>query len=154
MRLALAAALCLAAGCAGPGVIKAYPGAERGSDEVGTIVTAMRHGEFSITDNQITGVDGMRFEKPGYTAQVLPGARRVGLQGTLRADKILVQRCSFELNVEPACTYRPIIPAYPRPAGLKEVEKPWRSTRAMTVIAECADTSYAVELPLECSGGP
>ena len=112
MRLALAAALCLAAGCTGPGVIKAYPGATRGADEIGTIVTIMREGEFTITDNRITAVDGVSFGKGGHTVEVLPGAHRIGIQGLLRSRmQPRIQHCAFDLNVEPGCTYRPVIPA-------------------------------------------
>ena len=155
MRFALAAALCLAAGCTSPGVIKAYPGATRGADEIGTIVTIMREGEFTITDNRITAVDGVSYDKGGHTVDVLPGAHRIGVQGLLRSRmQLRVQHCAFDLNVEPGCTYRPVIPAYPRSAYDLKPDADWKLTRAMTVIAECADTSYALQVPIDCSARP
>jgi len=155
LRLAAAAALCLAAGCAGPGVIKAYPGPDRGSDEIGVINTTLREQEYLIVDNQITSVDDLRFEK-AYKVQVLPGARRVGVQGMLRAGRVSprIQYCSFELNVEPGCSYEPQIPAYPRSAYDQPPGTAWRLTRPMTVVAECADTSYAVQVLIDCSATP
>ena len=83
MRVAVAAVLCVAAGCTGPGEIKAYK--DRGDSEVATLVTAWREGEYSATDNVITVVDGVRYEKGGYTAHVLPGVRRFTVAGTLRS---------------------------------------------------------------------
>jgi hypothetical protein len=155
LRLALGAALCLAAGCTGPGVIKAYPGDTRGADEIGTIVTIMREGEFTVTDNRITAVDGVSYEKGGHTANVLPGVRRIGIQGLLRSRmQPRTQHCAFDLNVEPGCTYRPMIPAYPRSAYDLKPDEEWKLTRAMTVVAECSDTSYALQVPLDCSARP
>lgn len=155
MRLLAAAALCLAAGCTGPGVIKAYPGAARSADELGTIVTGLREGEFSSTDNRINAVDAVALEKPGHTVHVLPGARRVGIQGTLRTRmQPRVQHCAFELNVQPGCTYWPMIPAYPRSAYDQPPGSEWRLTRPMTVVAECSDTSYAVQVPIDCKSSP
>ena len=155
MRRALAAALCLAAGCSGPGAIKAYPGASRSSDEIATVVTAWRDGEFSSTDNVITMVDGVRYEKGGYEANVLAGAHRIGVQGTLRSRmQPRVQHCAFDLNVEPRCTYRPVIPAYPRSAYEVKPGADWKVTRPMTVVAECADTTYAIEVSVDCSANP
>lgn len=155
MRLALAAALCLAAGCTSPGVIKAYPGSARGADEIATIVTIMREGEFTITDNRIMAVDGVSFEKGGHTVEVLPGTRRIAIQGLLRSRmQPRVQHCAFDLNVEPGCTYRPVIPAYPRSAYDLKPDADWKLTRAMTVIAECADTSFAQQVPIDCSARP
>jgi hypothetical protein len=153
LRLAAAAALCLAAGCAGPGVTRGYPGAERGSDEVGVIVTMLREQEYLVIDNQLTSVDDLRFDKAAYKVQVLPGIRRIGAQGTLRAGRVSprVQYCSFELNVEAGCSYEPQIPAYPRSAYDQPPGTEWRLTRPMTVVAECADTSFAVQVPIDCS---
>jgi len=150
LRLALAAALCFAAGCTGPGVITAYQGS---AQETGTIVTAMRDDTFRQTDNQITAVDDTRYEKGGYTAYVQAGTRRIGLQGTLRGvgQQLRIQHCSFDLNIEGGCTYRPEIPAYPRSALDQPATAKWRLTRGMTVVAECGDTSYALVVPLECS---
>ena len=150
MRLALAAVLTLAAGCAGPGVITAYQGSV---EETGTIVTAAREEAFKQTDNQITAVDGTRYEKGGYTAYVQAGSRRIGVQGTLRGvgKQLRIQHCSFDLNIEGGCTYRPAIPAYPRSALDQPATAEWRLTRSMTVFAQCADTSYALQVPLECS---
>ena len=155
MRLAAAAVLCLAAGCAAPGVIKAYPDGQRGGDELAVIETNLREQEYTITDNRITMVDGVRYEKGGYTAHVLPGAHRVGILGTLRSRmQPRVQHCAFELNVVPACTYRPMIPAYPRSAYDLKPDAEWKLTRTMTVLAECPDTSYAVQVPIDCSARP
>lgn len=153
MRLAAAAALCLAAGCAGPGVIKGYPGASRGSDEIGVIVTSLREQEYLLVDNQVTSVDDSRFDKAAYKVQVLPGVRRIGVQGTLRAGRVSprVQYCSFDLTVEPGCSYEPQIPAYPRSAYDQPPGTQWRLTRPLTVVAQCADTAYAVQVPIDCS---
>jgi hypothetical protein len=135
--------------------MNAYPGPARGADELATIVTGLRDGEFSITDNRITAVDGDRFEKGGYTAHVLPGARRVGIQGMLRSRmQPRVQHCAFDLNVEAGCTYRPMVPAYPRSAYDLKPGAEWQLTRSMTVVAECGDTSYAVQVPIDCSARP
>lgn len=153
MRAAVAAALCLAAGCAGPGEIKAYK--DRGDSEVAAVVTAWRDGEYSATDNVITVVDGVRYEKGGYTAYVLPGVHRIAVQGTLRSRmKPRVQHCAFELNVEGRCTYRPMIPAYPRDAYDLKPGAEWSVSRTMTVVAECADTSYALQVPIDCKSNP
>ena len=150
MRLALAAALCLAAGCTGPGVIKAYQGS---AEETGIIVTSMRDDTFRQTDNRITSVDGTRYEEGGYTAYVQAGSRRIGVQGTLRGvgRQLRVQHCSFDLNIEGGCTYQPSIPAYPRSALEQPATAEWRLTRSMTVVAECSNTSYALMVPLECT---
>jgi hypothetical protein len=156
LRVVAAAALCVAAGCAGPGVIKAYPGPDRGSSEVGVIATTLTEQEFQLTDNVIASVDGARIERTAYNVQVLAGAHRIGVQGTLRAGRMKprIQYCSFDLNVEGGCTYRPAIPAYPRSAYDQPPDAEWRSTRPMTVVAECSDTSYAIQLPLDCSSNP
>jgi hypothetical protein len=156
LRLAIAAVLCLAAGCSGPGVIKAYPGAERGSGEVGVIVTTVREQEYLFVDNQIKSVDDMRFEKSAYKALVLPGVHRIGVQGTLRAGRVSprVQYCTFDLNVEAGCSYEPQIPAYPRSAYDQPPNTEWRLTRPLAVVAECADTAYAVSVPIDCSARP
>lgn len=148
--------LCVAAGCAGPGVIKAYPGPDRGSDETGAVVTSITDQEFQLTDNVIASVDGTRFGKTAYTVQVLQGAHRIGVQGTLRAGRMKprIQYCSFDLNVEGGCTYRPGIPAYPRSAYDQPPDSEWRLNRPMTVVAECADTSYAIQVPVDCASHP
>lgn len=154
MRLAAAAAFCLAAGCAGPGAIKAYQGSQ-GSDRVGTVVTSVIQQEYTQTDNQISMVDGVRYEKAAYTAEVLGGAHRFGVKGTLRSRmQPRVQYCAFELNVEPACTYRPMIPAYPRSAYDLKPGADWSTTRTMQVLVECSDTSYALQVPIDCSARP
>jgi len=156
VRLVAAALLVLAAGCAPPGTIKAYPGPDRSSHELGVLETSLRSDTFTITDNEITSVDGMRLGKRGYLAQVLPGARWIGLQGTLRVSKqVRVQHCVFELNVDPGCIYRPAVPAYPRDALDQPADAEWRVSRAMTVQAECTEKlSYAVQVPIECSSRP
>lgn len=154
MRLAAAAALCLAAGCSGPGVIKAYQG-DHSSDELATIHTGTIEHEYSLTDNRISMVDGVRYDKAVYTAEVLAGVRRIGVQGTLRTRMApRVQYCTFELNVEPRCTYRPQVPAYPRSAYDLKPAADWQLTRGMTVVAECADTSYALQVPIDCKSSP
>jgi len=154
LRLAAAAALCLAAGCAGPGVIKAYQGSH-GSDEIATIVTGIIEQEFTQTDNRISVVDGVRYEKAVYTAEVLAGERRFGVQGTLRSRmQPRVQHCTFQLNVEPRCNYKPQIPPYPRSAYDLKPGADWKLMRSMTVVAECADTSYAVQVPIDCASSP
>ncbi|HUQ24202.1 MAG TPA: hypothetical protein VM140_00930 [Burkholderiales bacterium] len=154
MRLA-AAALALLAGCAPPGTIKGYEGPTRSSNEVGTLQTDMRNDTFVLTNNEITAVDGVRYEKRGYAAQLLPGVHRIGVQGTLRVSRqVRVQYCSFDLNVDAGCSYRPSIPSYPRDALDQPAEAEWRVTRVMTVIAECSDTSYALQLPIDCSARP
>lgn len=155
MRLALAVVLGLAAGCSGPGVIKGYPGSGRGTDEVAILETGVRTQEYTVIDNQITAVDDMRFAKAAYAAEMLPGARRIGIQGTLRSRmQPRVQHCVFDLNVEARCTYKPLIPAYPRSAYDQPPGGDWKVSRTMTVVAECADTSYAVEVPIDCSARP
>ncbi|OAI50640.1 hypothetical protein AYO46_09730 [Betaproteobacteria bacterium SCGC AG-212-J23] len=156
MRLAIAAALCLAAGCSGPGVIKAYPGGDRGADEIGTVVTTSRDDTYTITDNRITSVDEVRYEKGGYTAQVLPGPHRFGVQGTVRAGRpqLRTQYCTFEVNVESGCAYQPAIPAYPRSALEQKADVEWHLTRPMTVVAECSDTSYALQVLIDCTSRP
>jgi len=154
VRLAAAALLALAAGCTPPGTIKAYPGSH-GSDEIGTVVTGIVAHEFSQTDNQIVMVDGARYEKGGYEAQMLPGVRRIGVVGTLRTRmKPRLQHCAFELDVMPGCAYWPSIPAYPRSAYDLPPDADWRLTRTMTVVAECADTSYAIQVPIDCKSNP
>ena len=156
MRIVVVAALCLAAGCAGPGVFKAYPGPNRGSDEVGSVVTTLNDQEYQLTDNVIASVDGMPAGKTAYAAQVLAGAHRIGVQGTLRAGRMKprVQYCSFDLNVEGGCTYRPGIPAYPRSAYDQPPDSEWRLNRPMTVVAECPDTSYAIQVAVDCASHP
>jgi len=154
LRALAAAALCVAAGCAGPGVIKAYQG-DHSSDDVATIVTSIIEHEYSYTDNRITMVDGVVYEKAVYTAEVLTGVHRIGVQGTLRTRmQPRVQYCTFELNVEPRCTYRPAIPAYPRSAYDLKPGADWKVNRAMNVVVECSDTSYAVQVPIDCSARP
>ncbi|MEA3192358.1 MAG: hypothetical protein QOD26_691 [Betaproteobacteria bacterium] len=155
MRLAVAAVLALLAGCAPPGTIKAYEGSARSSDEVGTVLTEMLSDTFIITNNEIVAVDGVRYEKGGYRAELLPGVHRIGLTGTLRVSRqVRVQHCTFDLNADAGCTYRPSIPSYPRDALDQPADAQWRVTRVMTVIAECRDTSYALQLPIDCSGRP
>jgi hypothetical protein len=154
LRRVVVAVLCLAGGCAGPGVIKAYQG-NPGSDRLGTVVTSIIQQEYTQTDNQIRMVDGVRYEKAAYTAEVPAGEHRFGVQGTLRSRmQPRVQHCTFALNVEPACTYRPMIPAYPRSAYDLKPGAEWSLTRTMTVVVECADTSYAVLVPIDCSARP
>ena len=154
-RAAAAAALCAAAGCTALGVIKAYPGSDRGKDEIGIVATALREETFSVTDNRITTIDGVRYGKGDYEAHMLPGAHRIGVEGTLRVSRqVRVQHCIFDLNVEPGCTYRPTIPAYPRAQLDLPADSEWRVTRPVTVVAECSDATYAVQLPLDCSSNP
>ena len=155
MRLAAPAALCLAAGCTAFGVFKAYPGGDRGRDEIAVVSTALREDTFSVTDNRITAVDSARDEKGAYDAHMLPGAHRIGLQGTLRVSRqVRVQYCAFDLNVEPGCTYRPNVPGYPRAQLDQPADAEWRATRAMIVQAECSDTSYALQVSLDCASRP
>jgi hypothetical protein len=155
VRLAAAVLLAAAAGCAPPGTIKAYPGPDRSSDELAVVLTDMRNEEFSITDNEITSVDGVRYEKRGYTAQMLPGVHRIGVQGLLRTRmKPRLQYCSFDLNVDARCTCRPQIPAYPRSAYDLKPGEEWSLTRTMTVIAECTDTTFAIQVPIDCRSSP
>lgn len=155
MRLAVAAALCVAAGCTGLGVFKAYPGSDRGRDEIAVVSTTLREETFSITDNRITAVDSARDEKGAYDAHMLPGAHRVGLQGTLRVSRqVRVQYCAFDLNAEPGCTYRPTVPGYPRAQLDQPADAEWRVTRSMTVVAECSDTTFAVQVSLDCASRP
>lgn len=154
--LAAAALLALAAGCAPPGTIKAYPGPDRSGAELGAVLTDLRSDTFTVTDNEITSVDGVRFEKRGYAVQMLPGGHWIGLQGTLRVSRqVRVQQCAFELNVDAGCVYRPAVPAYPRDALDQPADAEWRVTRPMTVVAECSENmSYALQVPLECSSKP
>jgi hypothetical protein len=72
VRRAAAALLALAAGCAPPGAIKAYPGPDRSANELAAVETFMRSETFSLTDNEIIAVDDVRFEKRGYFAYMLP----------------------------------------------------------------------------------
>ena len=154
MRLAVAALLALAAGCAPPGTIRAYQGSHD-SDEIATVVTNLIEHEFSQTDNRIVMVDGVRYDKAVYTADMLAGVRRIGVQGTLRTRmKPRLQYCSFELDVEGRCTYRPLIPAYPRSAYDLKPGEEWNLTRTMTVLAECSDTSFAIQVPIDCKSNP
>jgi hypothetical protein len=135
-------------------VIKAYQG-NPSADEIATVVTSVIEQEYTLTDNRIAIVDGVRYEKAVYTADVLAGAHRIGVQGTLRSRmQPRVQHCAFELNVEPRCTYRPIIPPYPRSAYDLKPGEDWSLTRSMTVVAQCADTSYAVQVPIDCKSSP
>lgn len=154
MRLLAAAVLALIAGCVPPGTIKAYPG-DRSSDELAVVLTDMRNDTFSFTDNEITAVDGVRYEKRGYAAQMLPGTHRIALQGTLRVSRqVRIQYCVFDLNVDAGCAYRPTIPSYPRDALDQPADAEWRVTRAMTVLAECSDASHALQVPIDCSARP
>jgi len=155
MRLAAAALLALAAGCAPPGTIKAYPGPDRSSEELGAVETILRSDTFNVTDNEIVSVDGVPFKKRGYLAQMLPGTRRIGVVGTLRTRmKPRLQHCTFEIDVVPGCAYRPSIPAYPRSAYDLAPDEDWQLTRAMTVVAECSDTSFAIQVPIDCASKP
>ena len=156
MRLAVAALLVLAAGCAPPGAIKAYPGPDRAASELAAVETFMRSETFSMTDNEITAVDGVRFEKRGYFATMLPGPHSIGLQGTLRVSRqVRVQHCVFDLNVDAGCIYRPAVPAYPRDALDQPADAEWRVTRPMTVVAECSEgMSSAIQVPIGCASRP
>lgn len=157
MRRALAAsALCVvAAGCAELSAIQAYPGSARGKGEVGIVETDRRADDFVIVDNRIVAVDSVRYEKGGYEARMLPGVHRIGLQGALLVSpQARVQYCAFDLNVLPGCTYRPTIPAYPRARLAEAPDAEWRVTRVITVLGECTDTSYAVQVPMDCSSRP
>lgn len=155
MRLVAAAVLCLAAGCASPGSIKGYEGPELGDDALAIVETTFRSEAFGITDNVITTIDGVRYERGGYVARVLPGQRWVGVQGTLRAaGQPRVQHCAFDLNADPGCTYRPAVPSYPRPQLPQPAGADWRLSRPMTMVVECGDTTYAFQVPVECSAKP
>jgi hypothetical protein len=156
LRRSLAAAvLCAVAGCADLGAIKAYPGGSRGKAEIGIIETSARSEHFFVVEDRITAVDGMRYEKGGYEAHMLPGAHRIGLQSTLRTNpQMRVQYCSFGLQVQAGCSYRPTIPSYPRVQLGAPADAEWRLTRAMTVLSQCADTSFAFDVPIDCSSQP
>jgi hypothetical protein len=156
VRLAAAALLAFAAGCTPISAIKAYPGPDRSGDELGVVETDMRNETFSVTDNEITMVDGTRYEKRAYSAYMLPGQHSVGLRGTLRVSRqVRVQHCVFDLNVDAGCTYRPAVPGYPRDMLDEPADAEWRLTRAMTVLAECSgNMSYALQLPIDCSARP
>jgi hypothetical protein len=156
VRLAAAALLALAAGCAPPGAIKAYPGPDRSANELAAVETFMRSETFSLTDNEITAVDGVRFEKRGYFATMLPGPHSIGLRGTLRVSRqVRVQHCVFDLNVDAGCIYRPAVPAYPRDALDQPADAEWRVTRAMTVVVECSEgMSSAIQVPIDCTSRP
>jgi hypothetical protein len=65
-----------------------------------------------------------------------------------------VQHCSFDLDVVPGCTYRPSIPAYPRSAYDLPPDADWHLTRTMTVVAECSDTQFAIQVPIDCAAKP
>jgi hypothetical protein len=65
-----------------------------------------------------------------------------------------LQHCTFEIDVVPGCTYRPSIPAYPRSAYDLAPDEDWQLTRAMTVVAECSDTSFAIQVPIDCASKP
>jgi hypothetical protein len=154
VRLAVAALLAMAAGCAPPGTIKAYQGSHD-SDQIASVVTGIIEHEFSQTDNRIVVVDGVRYDNAVYTADMLAGVHKIGVQGTLRTRmKPRLQHCSFELNVEGRCTYRPQIPAYPRSAYDLKPGDDWSLTRTMTVLAECSDTSFAIQVPIDCRSRP
>jgi hypothetical protein len=155
VRLAAAALLALAAGCTPLGTIKAYPGPSRAAAELGAVVTEMRSDTFTITDNEITTVDGMPLKR-GYVAQMLPGVHWIGMQGTLRASRqVRVQQCAFDLNVDAGCIYRPTVPAYPRDALERPADAQWQVTRPMTIVVTCSESlTYAVQVPLECSSRP
>jgi len=156
VRLAAAALLALAAGCTPPGAIKAYPGPDRSGAELGVVETDMRNETFSITDNEITMVDGTRYEKRAYSAYMLPGPHSIGLQGTLRVSRqVRVQYCVFSLNADAGCTYRPAVPGYPRDALDRPADAEWRVTRSMTVIFECSENlSSAIQVPIDCASRP
>ena len=156
MRLAAAVLLVLAAGCAPPGAIKAYPGPDRSANELAAVETVMRSETFSMTDNEITAVDGVRFGKSGYFAYMLPGSHAIGLQGTLRVSRqVRVQHCVFNLNVDAGCIYRPAVPGYPRDALEQSANAEWRVTRPMTVVAECSEgMSSAIQVPIDCASRP
>ena len=154
MRLAAAALLAMTAGCAPPGTIKAYQGSHD-SDQIASVVTNIIEHEFSQTDNRIVMVDGVRYDNAVYTADMLAGVHKIGVRGTLRTRmKPRLQHCSFELNVEGRCTYRPQIPAYPRSAYDLKPGDDWSLTRTMTVLAECSDTSFAIQVPIDCKSSP
>jgi hypothetical protein len=145
LRLALPLALVLLAGCASP---------EPGADHA-VLETRLVNDTFSVTDNEIVAVDGKRFERGRHTALLRPGARWVSTHGTLRVSKqVREQHCAFELNALPGCTYRPALPAYPRPLLDQPADAQWRLSRPMTVVAQCPDTSFALQLPIECSARP
>jgi hypothetical protein len=156
VRRAAAALLALAAGCAPPGAIKAYPGPDRSANELAAVETFMRSETFSLTDNEIIAVDDVRFDKRGYFAYMLPGAHAIGLRGTLRVSRqVRVQHCVFNLNVDAGCIYRPAVPAYPRDALDQPADAEWRVTRPMTVVAECSEgMSSAIQVPIGCASRP
>jgi hypothetical protein len=161
IRAAAACALCAVAGCADLAAIKAYPGGSRDKAEIGIVQTHASGERFIVQDNRIAAVDGVRYEKGGYEAHMLPGQHRIDVQGTMKiglqtaggGPPTRSQYCAFDLNVLPSCTYRAAIPPYPR-EQIEARAAEWRMTRGMTVFAECSDTSYTIQVPLECSSRP
>ena len=153
MRLA---ALCLAAaaaGCASVGAIKAYDGPERPDDQVATLRTELQDEAFAVSDTEIVAVDGVNYKRPHYAAQMLPGTHWVGILSTVRlSSQKREQFCAFELNFESACTYRLFLPSYPSAALDAGPSGAWQVGSSMQLNVECADTSYATRVPLECSG--
>ena len=96
MRLAVSAALCLAAGCAGPGVIKAYSGAERGDSDLATVVTTWRDSEYSSTDNVINLVDDVLegYRDPGPDPSAPSGWRYRSAVRLRRGDTLTLAAVS------------------------------------------------------------
>lgn len=126
-----------------------------GDGETAIVTTELRNETFSVVDNRITSVDGKRFERPVYAARVPPGARTVGTQSTLRVSKqVRQQYCALGFNAEPGCTYRLAVPAYPRSMLDQPADAEWRLARPMTLVAECPDTSYAIQVEIDCAGRP
>ena len=153
MRLAALCAAVVTAGCASFGVIKAYDGPERPDDQVATLQTELKEEAFAVSDVEIVAVDGVNYKRPHYAARMLPGMHWVGVIATVRvASQKLPQFCAFELNFEPACTYRPFLPSYPSAALDAGPSGAWQVGSSMQLNVACADTSYASRVPLECSG--
>ena len=152
--LALLAALAaLLPGCGGVGAVKGFEGPDRPDSEVGLLETEFRDDTFLVMDNAVTGVDGVKFAKPGYAARILPGSREIGVASTLRVSRQKrTQHCVFTLDVQAGCTYRPTLPNYPRAALDASADTDWRVDTFMTVAVECPDMAYASRLPVRCEG--
>lgn len=151
----LAGAALALAGCTPPGTIKAFDGPDPGADGVAVVETNLQNDTFLVVDNEIVAVDGKRYPRKQYSARMLPGVHWIGTQGTMRGrGPAREQFCAFELNAVPGCTYRPAMPGYPRALLDQPASDEWRINRPITVVADCGDASYAIQVPLECAGKP
>ena len=95
-------------------MIKAYDGPERPDGQVATLQTERKGEPFAVPDVEIVAVDGVNYKRPHYAARMVPGTHWIGILSTVRiSSQKREQFCAFELNFEPACTYRPFLPSYP-----------------------------------------